>query len=290
MRIINILKQKKPSISLEFFPPKDKTLWPKFFNTVEKLKAVNPAFVSVTYGAFGTTREYTREITVRLKKELGLEPMAHLTCMGASKENIDSFLKGLVSEGVDNVLALRGDLPEGGALEGEYNEFYYASELVAFIRTHYPHLGIAVAGYPEGHPDAKNPDEDLKFLKYKCDQEVDFVITQLFFDNTLYWDFVDKARALGIDKPIIPGILPVATLSGLKRILSKDCASIPEHFLNCLEKADKKGGNNAVQALGIEYAIAQAKELLEKGVPGIHFYTLNRARTCLSIFKALGLI
>lgn len=288
MRIIDIFEHKKPFISLEFFPPKDKTLWPNFFKTVEKLKAVNPAFVSVTCGAFGSTREYTKGITIRLKKEIGLEPMAHLTCIGASKEKLGSFLKELVSEGVDNVLALRGDLPEEETFERENSEFCYASGLVTFIRRRYPYLGIAVAGYPEGHPDSENFDEDLKFLKYKCDQGADFVITQLFFDNTLYWNFVDKARALGIEKPIIPGILPVATLSGLKRILSKDCARIPRHFLGALHEADKKGGNEAVQALGIEYAVTQAKELLQRGVPGLHFYTLNRAKACLTIFKALG--
>lgn len=289
MRIIKIIEKKKPFVSLEFFPPKDKTLWPGFFSTVNKLKKVDPAYVSVTYGAFGSTHNYTKEITIAFKKDLGLEPMAHLTCVNASKARIVSFLDQLNSEGVDNVLALRGDLPENGQNSSCSGDFHYASDLVAFVRNHYPSMGIAVAGYPEGHPDSENSEDDIAFLKFKCDQGADFILTQMFFDNSFYWDFVAKARAAGIDKPIIPGILPVATVSGLERMLAKDCASVPDKYMSRLREADRSGGKEAVRALGTEYAIAQAKELLQSGVPGIHFYTLNRAGTCLEIFDALGL-
>ena len=289
MRIIELLKNKKFFVSLEFFPPKDKALWPEFFKTIEKLRVIDPAFVSVTYGAFGSTQDYTKEITIRLKRDSGLEPMAHLTCVGASKENVRSFLESLFLNNVDNILALRGDPPEEGEVISELSEFNYASDLVSFIRKDCFDCGIAVAGYPEGHPEAKGADEDLKFLKFKLDKGADFVITQLFFDNNIYWDFVSRARAIGIDKPIIPGILPVAGLKGLKSILSKCGASIPDTFLKNLHAAHEKGGKEAVQALGIEHAVRQARGLMDKGAPGLHFYTLNRAKTCLEIFEALGL-
>ncbi len=290
MRIIDKIRDRKFFVSLEFFPPREKERWPRFFSTVKRLQAVDPAYVSVTYGALGSTREFTREITVRLKKELGLEPMAHLTCVGASSKSIRDFLQELRDQGVDNVLALRGDLPQEDEQPAGGEEFVYASDLVAFIRRVCPGMGIAVAGYPEGHPDSTDLNEDIRFLKFKCDQGADLIITQLFFDNSLYWDFVRRVRAAGVDKPVIPGILPVATLSGLKRILDKDCASIPEPFLARLEEAEAENGKEAVQALGIEYAVAQARELIAGGVPGIHFYTLNRAGACLEIFQALNLI
>ncbi|MCD6223544.1 MAG: methylenetetrahydrofolate reductase [NAD(P)H] [Deltaproteobacteria bacterium] len=289
MRIINLMKSKKPFVSLEFFPPKEQTLWPKFFQTVEKLKIVNPLFVSVTCGALGSSQEYTKEITIRLKQEFKLEPMAHLTCIGASADKLHFLLKTLLKAGVDNVLALRGDFPQDEVFNYEKSEFKHASDLVTFLHKHYPQLGIAVAGYPESHPESPSLKQDLKFLKFKLDKGADFVITQLFFDNSIYWNFIKRAKALGIDKPIIPGILPVTSLTGLKRILSQCGASIPEEFLKDLYTANKKG-TEAVQALGTEYAIMQIKELLNRAVPGIHIYTLNRTKVCLNIFKAIGLI
>lgn len=290
MHIINLMDNKKPFVSLEFFPPKDQTLWPKFFETVEKLKIVNPLFVSVTCGALGSSQEYTKEITIRLKQEFKLEPMAHLTCIGSSTDKLHSFLKALLNARVDNVLALRGDFPQDKTFNYKEGEFKHASDLVSFLRKHYPQFGIAVASYPEGHPESFSLEEDLKFLKLKLDEGADFAITQLFFDNNIYWNFLERVRDLGIDKPIVPGILPVTSLTALERILSQCGASIPKQFLRDLHIADEKGGAEAVRALGIKYATMQIKELLDRGVPGVHIYTLNRVKACLNIFRALGLV
>jgi methylenetetrahydrofolate reductase (NADPH) len=284
------MDNKKPFVSLEFFPPKDKTLWPKFFEIVGKLKIVNPLFVSVTCGALGSSQEYTKEITIRLKEKLNLEPMAHLTCIGSSTDKLHSFLKALLNAGVDNVLALRGDFPQDKTFNYKEGEFKHASDLVSFLRKNYPQFGIAVASYPEGHPESSSLEEDLRFLKLKLDKGADFAITQLFFDNNIYWNFLERVRDLGIDKPIVPGILPVTSLTALERILSQCGASIPEQFLRDLHIADEKGGAEAVRALGIKHATMQIKELLDRGVPGVHIYTLNRVKACLNIFRVLGLV
>ncbi|MEA1995127.1 MAG: methylenetetrahydrofolate reductase [NAD(P)H] [Campylobacterota bacterium] len=290
MHIIDLMDNKKPFVSLEFFPPKDQTLWPNFFETVEKLKIVNPLFVSVTCGALGSSQEYTKEITICLKEKLDLEPMAHLTCIGNSTDKLHSFLKAILNARVDNVLAMRGDFPQDKTFNYEKGEFKHASDLVSFLRKHYPQFGIAVASYPEGHPESFSLEEDLKFLKLKLDEGADFAITQLFFDNNIYWNFLERVRDLGIDKPIVPGILPVTSLTALERILSQCGASIPKQFLRDLHIADEKGGAEAVRALGIKYATMQIKELLDRGVPGVHIYTLNRVKACLNIFRALGLV
>jgi len=290
MRIIELMKIKRPFVSLEFFPPKDQALWPRFFETVEKLKTVNPLFVSVTCGALGSGQEYTKEITIRLKKDLKLEVMAHLTCINSSSNKLHSLLKALLEAGVDNVLALRGDLPQDKTFDYKEGEFKHASDLISFLRKYYPQFGIAVASYPEGHPESLSLEEDLKFLKLKLDRGADFAITQLFFDNNIYWKFLEKARNIGIDKPIIPGILPVTNLKTLERILSQCGASIPEQLSENLHIAHEKGGAEAVKALGTEYATMQIKELLNGGVPGVHIFTLNMASTCLNIFRTLNLI
>ena len=288
MRIIDLMERHRPFISLEFFPPKEKAEWPAFFKVAERLKGVDPLFVSVTYGAGGSTQSHTLEIVTRLKRELSLEPMAHLTCVGASCEGIEGFLAELAAAGVENVLALRGDPPQGETtFSPESAEFGYAADLVTFIRDRYPAMGIGVAGYPEGHPEAPCKAEDLKCLKAKLDHGGDFVITQLFFDNSLYWDFVAEARALGVTKPIIPGIMPIFSLKSIQRIASLCGASVPPAFLAALEAADAKGGNQAVQAFGIDYARRQAQELLDRGAPGIHLYTLNRADECLELVGGL---
>ena len=288
MRINELIAQNNQFFSLEFFPPKDRAAWPGFFEQVKKLKTLNPLFVSVTYGAGGSTQAYTLEIVSRLKKDYGLEPMAHLTCIGASSGSISSFLDRLHQAGIENVLALRGDPPQGQKeFVPDSTEFRYASDLVQFIRKNYPHFCLGVAGYPEGHSEAASMEEDLGFLKFKLDAGGDFVITQLFFDNNLYFDFVARARKLGIDKPIIPGILPIMNLKVIKRIVSLCGATIPEEYLQSLEDAQKKHGDEGVKSLGIEYAREQVKDLLRRGAPGIHLYTLNKADACLKIVKSL---
>lgn len=288
MRISELMRGKTPFVSLEFFPPRDTLKWPDFFRSVGKLLTLRPLFVSVTYGAMGSTRVNTLEIVRRLKQEFGLETMAHLTCMGSSRASVDDFLDDLVTAGVDNVLALRGDPPREGMPAGApRRDFRCAAALVAHIRERYPGLGIGVAAYPEGHPEAPSPEADLHFLKQKLDQGADFAITQFFFNNDLYWSFVGKARAAGIEKPIIPGILPIVNLDNVQRIISLSSAQTPEPLLRSLRRAQENGGADAVKRLGVGYATGQAQELLSGGAPGIHIYTLNRADTCLAIVSAL---
>lgn len=288
MRIGELIESKRPFVSLEFFPPKEREAWDGFFQVVERLAPVAPLFVSVTYGAGGSTHAYTLEIVSRLKKDYGLEPMAHLTCVGASKEKIRGFLDGLAAAGVENVLALRGDPPKGQEqFVPDSEDFQHASDLVAFIRQEYPGLCIGVAGYPECHPEAVSPEADLDFLRRKVALGGDFVVTQLFFDNDCYFDFVDKVRAVGIDKPVVPGVLPVMSLAGAKRMVSMCGASLPPDYLTALEQADAAGGAAAVAEVGVAYARKQAQDLIDRGAPGVHLYTLNKAEAVLSIVSGL---
>ncbi|MHC1698241.1 MAG: methylenetetrahydrofolate reductase [NAD(P)H] [Geobacteraceae bacterium] len=288
MRIVERMHSGKQFLSLEFFPPKNPADWPAFFRVVENLRELQPLFVSVTYGAGGSTRDNTLAIVTRMKQEFSLEPMAHLTCVGATEESIVSFLDDLAAAGVDNILALRGDPPQDpGVVLSESKDFLFASDLVSFVRKHYPSLGIGVAGYPEGHPEAVSLETDLQALKYKVDQGGDFIVTQLFFDNTYYWDFVRQARALGIEKTIIPGVMPIFSLKVIQKVVSLCGAVIPPHFLRELEEAEAQGGADAVLALGIRYARNQILDLLEGGVPGVHLYTLNKDDACLELLKGI---
>jgi len=288
LKINELILEKKHFISLEFFPPREKSAWPDFFEQVEKLKETNPLFVSVTYGAGGSTQEYTLEIVSKMKNSLDLEPMAHLTCVGASRDRIRDFLKGLDRAGVENVLALRGDPPIGKKdFIPDSDEFQHASDLVKFIRAEFPDLCVGVAAYPEGHVEAKSLDQDLVFLKKKLDLGSDFAMTQLFFDNDLYFSFLDRARTMGIDKPVIPGILPVTSLNIIKKSISLSGASLPDGFMESLEDAQKTGGPSEVKRIGTEHAIKQVRGLLKAGAPGVHLYTLNKADTCLEIIRSL---
>ncbi len=289
MKISELLKHTTPFVSLEFFPPKERVSWPGFFDVVRDLKAAHPLFVSVTYGAGGTSQTNTLEIATRLKQEYDLEPLAHFTCVGASEARLRTFLDGLTDGGVENILALRGDPPRG---EKQFNasdsRFSHAADLVRFIREEYPHFCIGVAGYPETHPEAADADSDLGFLKDKLDAGADFVVTQLFFDNALYVDFVRRARAMGITKPIVPGVLPVASLAGVKRMIGFCGASMPEEYLRDLEAVYERYGDAAVRGLGLGYAKKQVGDLIEHGAPGVHLYTLNKAETCLEIVRGHG--
>ncbi len=288
MRIADLIATRSPFVSLEFFPPKERSEWPAFFQAVEQLAQVDPLFVSVTYGAGGSTQSDTLEIVSRLTRDLGLKAMAHLTCVGATPEAILEFLNQLSAAGVRNVLALRGDPPKDTPDNFlSCHSLQYASDLVAYIRSVHPELGLGVAGYPETHPQAKSPQSDLDFLRLKLDNGGDFVITQLFFDNTSYFDFVRRARDLGIEKPIIPGIIPVVSLKVIQRIVSLCGATIPARFLAELEQADRDGGAAAVREAGVAHARRQAEELLAGGAPGIHIYTLNRADVVLELTKGL---
>ncbi len=288
MQIINAIKQGKQFISLEFFPPKEQTEWPAFFRTVDRLAVTDPLFASVTYGAGGSTHDNTLEIVSRLKRDHGMESMAHLTCIGSKNEEIQKFLDDLTTAGVTNVLALRGDLPQELTANAMPDRpLQHASDLVSLIRSSHPEMGIGVAGYPETHPEATSPEADLQSLRLKLERGADFVVTQLFFDNSHYTEFVRRARALGIQKPIIPGILPVVNLKVINRIISLCGAAVPPAYMAELEEADRSGGAAAVQRVGVAYARRQAAELLDSGAPGVHLYTLNRADAVLEIVDGL---
>lgn len=290
MRIDSLLAQGRKFISLEFFPPKQKDAWPAFFYEAGKLSVLDPLFVSVTYGAGGSTQENTLELVSRFSRDLGQNPMAHLTCVGASEQSLRSFLDGLCEAGVHNVLALRGDPPQGQPdFRPENAAFQHASDLAGFISAEYPDLSVGVAGYPEVHPQAESPETDLGYLKLKLGKGGAFVITQMLFDNDHYFSFVQRCRARGIGAPIVPGVLPILNLASIKRILSLCGATLPAPYLADLEAADARGGNDAVRELGIAFAREQCRDLMARGAPGVHLYTLNKAQACIEIAKGLQL-
>jgi methylenetetrahydrofolate reductase (NADPH) len=285
MKISEKLLTTRPAFSVEFFPPKDEAGMTRLFETVEKLGPYRPAFVSVTYGAGGSTRKLTVELVQRIKREAGLETMAHLTCVGAARTEIAEVLDQLKDGGIDNVIALRGDPPQG---EHEFvtpaGGFSHASELVGFIRARYDFC-VAAACYPEKHPEAPSAEADLAWTKQKVDLGADVLITQLFFDARTYFAFVEKARASGIQVPILAGVMPVTSLAGIKRMTALCGACIPSALLARLEAAGDDA--EAVQRIGVEHATEQCRALIDGGAPGIHFYTLNRSRATVDILERL---
>jgi methylenetetrahydrofolate reductase (NADPH) len=285
MRIDEILGGPEPVFSIEFFPPKTVEKVDELFETVEALKPLDPTFVSVTYGAGGATRDGTVEIATRIKQEHGLEAMAHLSCVGETREGLIEILDRFQAAGIENVLALRGDPPRGEpnfqAPEGGLSS---ATELAEFISERYD-FTIGGTCFPEVHPDAPNLEADLAYLKTKVAAGARFLITQLFFDNRLYFDFVSSARAAGIDVPIIPGVIPIATYSQVARICDLCQASIPMELSGAMEALG--GDANAEALLGVAFAARQCDELLAGGAPGIHFYALNRAPGTRAVLSAL---
>ena len=276
----------RPIFSFEFFPPKTEEGVEHLFRTIGELKALAPAFVSVTYGAGGSNRQRTVEVVKRIKGEHGVEAMAHLTCVGSDRDEIDRVLGQLKEAGIENVLALRGDPPKGEATFTRTPDgFSYAYELVAYIRTRHD-FAVGGACYPEGHIECRDLEKDLANLKKKIDTGLDFVITQLFFDNRRYFDFVKRARAIGIGVPILPGIMPITNVGQVKRFTEMCGASIPASFLCELEAVQEDPA--AVMAHGIRHAVTQCRELLSKGAPGIHFYTLNKSPATRAILELLS--
>ena len=285
MKIIDVLKQDKPAFSFEFFPPKDNDGFDKLFETIDNLKALNPAFVSVTYGAGGSTRSKTIDLVGRIKKEIRLESMAHLTCVGHNSDEILNVLESIKKQNVENVLALRGDPPAGEInFTKPNNGFGYAVELVQFICERFSFC-IGVAGYPEGHPECSNREEDLFHLKKKVLAGASFIVTQLFFDNKYYFDFVTSLRKIGVDVPVIPGIMPIVNLKQIKRFTKMCGATIPHDLMVRLEAV--QDDPESVCQIGIDHAANQCRKLLMRGAPGIHFYTLNRSRATLSVLERL---
>lgn len=283
----HVVQQKTPFYSLEFFPPKDRAQWPEFLETVQRLKALQPLFASVTYGAGGSTQRGTLEIAEHIVR-LGMDTLVHLTCIGASRDTISAFLHRLPDIGVNTILALRGDPPRGRELP--QGEFTHASDLVGFIRQQCPDMGIAVAGYPAPHPESPSFSADRTLTAKKIQAGADMVITQLFFDVREYFDLVEQLRSAGVTVPVIPGILPIQSFDSVRRILSMCGAHIPGQLYLELERADQEGGAAAVREAGLHFAVRQIRTLLDGGAPGIHLYTLNRADLCLHIAKEVGLL
>lgn len=288
MRVCDLIERKSPFISLEFFPPREKDAWPGFFEVVEKLKELGPLFASVTYGAGGGTQDNTLEIATRMKRDHGIEPITHLTSVGASGEKLDAFLKALEAADIHNVLALRGDAPRGQK-DFDFNsqEFKHATDVIEFIKARYPDMCVGGAAYPEPHPESPSIQSDLDMVHLKVKKGAQFLVTQLFFDNRVYFDYVNRLKAMGSDVPVIPGVLPIMSLQSAKFILGLCGAAIPGNYLSALEKAHEEGGDDAVYKLGMDWAIKQAQELIDGGAPGVHLYTLNKAEACLDIGRSL---
>ena len=287
MRIDDLLGGDEPTFSFEFFPPKTPEGEENFKHALTELAPLNPSFVSVTYGAGGATRDKTVEIVRHIKEAHGLEAMAHFTCVGASVPELHETLQEIRAAGIDNVLALRGDPPRGQtewvASEGGLE---YSHQLVGLLRKDYD-FAIGAACFPETHIHATSPEDDLRFLKEKVDAGADFLITQLFFDNALYYDFVARARAIGIDVPIIPGVMPITNYKQIRTITSLCAATMPEHVLGELDA--RQDDQEAVAEFGVSYATMQCADLLAHGAPGIHFCTMNRSPATRAILSALRL-
>lgn len=285
MRIDELLASKRPVFSVEFYPPKTEEGVGQLFEAVEALKALEPDYVSVTYGAGGATRDGTVEIAERIKVEHGIEVMAHLSCVGETREGLAAILERFAGIGVENVLALRGDPPRGEeAFAPPDDGLSSATELTEFITGSYE-FAIGGACFPEVHPEAESPQTDLAYLKTKVEAGASFLITQLFFDNRAYFDFVAAARHAGITVPIIPGVIPITSFGQVTRICELCDASIPEDLEAAM--AGLGGDPEAERLLGVAYAARQCDELLANGAPGIHFYALNRAPGTRAVLAAL---
>lgn len=284
-------------MSFEFFPPHQEAGWEGLYQTVRELEPLRPSFVSVTYGAGGTTREMTHDLVVRIKQSTAIPPVPHLTCVGHSREEVRTILQRYAMAGVTNILALRGDPPRNQPdYDWSQGEFEHAADLVAFIRKFnesgaHPDergFGIGVAGFPEGHPSTPNRMVELDHLKAKVDQGADYICTQLFFDNHDFLDFRDRCRLVGIDIPIIAGLMPVTSISAMKRMAELAAgARYPAKLMRSLKRAN--GDSDAVSRIGVHYAAEQCVNLLDNQVDGIHFYTLNKSLATREIYYSLGL-
>jgi methylenetetrahydrofolate reductase (NADPH) len=287
MHIAQILENNRISFSFEFFPPKDEKASQQLFESITELIPLQPAYVSVTYGAGGTTRELTHDLVVRLQNETNLTVVSHLTCVGSTREEIYALLEGYRANGIHNIMALRGDPPKGQQ-QFVYTEggFRQAAELVAFIKEHFPEMGVGVAGFPEGHPEMPNRLKEIDLLKDKVDAGADYICTQLFFDNRDFYDFRERCELAGIHVPIIAGIMPVTSRKGMVRMAELALgARYPARLLRLLARAE---GDEGFEQAGVHWATEQVRDLIDHGVRGIHFYTLNRSHATVKIYNSLG--
>lgn len=285
MRITDALASLRPFFSFEFFPPKDEDGSRQLFETIAALQPLRPAFVSITYGAAGSTRARTVALAKKIQQEIGLTVVAHVTCVGSARAELRALFDDLARAGIENVLALRGDPPKGQEqFVPTAGGFSYATELIAMLRRNYDFC-IGAACYPEKHPEAPSLDDDLTHLKEKVDAGADFLVSQLFFDNDSFFGFERRARAAGIATPILPGLMPITNFEQIKRFVAMCGATIPPKLR--VEMELRKGDAEAVEALGVAYASMQAVALLQSGIPGIHFYTLNKSPATRAIVSSL---
>lgn len=287
-RIADIYKSGSFGLSIEIFPPKTAAGDDSLFATLDRLSRYRPAFVSCTYGAGGSTRERTVELCVEIQKRYGLSATAHLTCVGTTREQLGEWINNAVEKGIGNIMALRGDAPEGQeTFEAVEGGLRHANELVELIRETQPTIGIGVAGYPEKHQEAPDAATDLQNLKRKVDAGADAVFTQLFFINQNFFEFRERYQQAGITVPLIPGIMPITSYSRIKRITQMCGAIFPPELAAKLEAV--QDDDEAQFEIGVEHAIEQCRGLIEQDVPGIHFYALNRSKACERILEALGI-
>jgi methylenetetrahydrofolate reductase (NADPH) len=282
MRISEIYREKRRVFSFEFFPPKTDEGFRTLYRTIEKLKNRGPGFVSVTWGAGGSTRRKTVDLVIEIQRELGITAMAHLSCVDSTREEIEKTLDQLETGGVENILALTGDHPPNYTPAPE--SFQYANELSAFIGSRW-HFDVSGACYPETHPAAPSPEADLENLVRKANTGMKVLITQLFFDNDCYYEFVERARAAGLEQPIVPGIMPIISAANFKRISSLSGSRIPAELEAQLSEVEDDDAET--MEVGVEWAMRQCGDLLSRGAPGIHFYTMNKSPATRRIFESL---
>ncbi len=286
MRISDKFKERKQGISLEFFPPKSAEGKDAFMKVVKDLSACDPLYVSMTYGAGGTTQDRTAKTLRWIRQETDLTVMSHLTCIGATRASMDALLKEYQAHGIDNILALRGDPPRNAPdFDPAQGEFKYARDLVEFIRK-YDFFSIAVAVYPEGHGQSPSIEKDMEYTKQKIDAGADFGITQMFFDNRYYYEFMDRAAKLGITIPILPGIMPIVDCKKIVEFAGFCNTTVPKEILDRMEPVLDMP--EEMRKLGVEFAVRQCEDLMKHGVDYFHFYTMNRSDSVSELLKALG--
>jgi len=280
MRFNDIYKNKTFRFSVEVFPPKTEKGLAKIYDELTALKAINPAYVSVTYGAMGSTRSLTQDIALKIHDDLKLNTAFHFTCVGSGKEEIKKYVNTLRERGINNIVALRGDRPQDPDYKKPEDGFSYANELVSYL-SEIGDFSIAVAGYPEKHIEAQSIDEDIENLKRKVESGAEVIITQLFFDNQLFYEWLAKIRSKGISVPIIPGIMPILKLAQIERITNMCGANLPKELIRRLEKCG--GDEEKMRLVGVDHAASQCQDLIQNNVSGVHFYCLNRADSVLAI-------
>ncbi len=283
MRISEIFEYHNKTFSFEFFPPRNYQSILELGINVGQLLKLNPSFVSVTYGAGGSTQELSFDLVDYIQNKIGLTTMAHYTCINANKRKVEQDLQYLIERKIENIMLLRGDLPAEGS-RGLDNDFLHASDLIPIARS-LDAFSIGAAGYPEGHQESRNMDDDIKWMKHKIDQGADFIITQMFFDNDLFFDFVDRARKANITKRIIPGIMPITNYKQINKFSKMSGATIPEAIVQKFEPV--QDDPKTMYRIGVELAIEQCIDLLKRGAPGLHFYTLNKSRATVDIYSSI---